>query len=55
MASTASDALRNIGFYYEEDPAVGDRVSEMSGVSVLSIEGLEFYKRNILDDEVGSW
>ena len=54
MASAASFALRNVGFYYERDATVGARVSEMRGFRALSRDGLEFCKRNILNDEVGS-
>ncbi|KXX77146.1 hypothetical protein MMYC01_207568 [Madurella mycetomatis] len=46
----ASSALRDLGFYYEKDPAVGDHALEMRGTGFLSRDGLRFCKRNILDD-----
>jgi len=59
MASTTSsveDARKSIledGFFCVEDPVVGQRVLEIAekGSPLLSEEGLEFCKINVLDDE----
>ncbi|KAF4637410.1 hypothetical protein G7Y89_g675 [Cudoniella acicularis] len=59
MASTTfsvEDARKSIledGFFCVEDPVVGERVLEIAekGSPLLSEEGLEFCKLNVLDDE----
>lgn len=50
----ASDALRNLGFFCEQDPIVGARVAEITQkrIPFLSEDGLEFCQLNILNDEV---
>ena len=62
MASTTfsvEDARKSIladGFFGVEDPMVGERVLEIAekGSPLLSEEGLEFCKLNVLNDEVGN-
>lgn len=46
-----SQALKDVGFYSEDDKDVGSRVSEMKR-PFLSADGLEFYKNNFLQDAV---
>lgn len=60
MASTTfsvEDARKSIledGFFCVEDPVVGERVLEIAkkGSPLLSKEGLEFCKLNVLNNEV---
>jgi len=62
MASTTfsvEDARKSIlkeGFFGVEDIVVGKRVLEITekGSPLLSEEGLEFCRLNVLDDEVGN-
>lgn len=44
------------GFFYVEDPVVGERVLEIAekGSSLLLEEGQEFCKLNVLNDEVSN-
>ena len=52
----ASNALQDLGFICEKDPVVGARVAEMreKGISFLSMDGLEFCRLNILNEEVSA-
>lgn len=63
MASTTfvlDDAIKAIaenGFYHIQDPTVGQRIMEMERnkhqFSITSTAGLEFYRVNVHENEVG--
>ncbi|KAG8162774.1 hypothetical protein KVR01_007252 [Diaporthe batatas] len=49
---SAENAIRDLGFYHEEDATVGAKISTMlqQRLNPLSKEGLEFYEANVLND-----
>lgn len=52
MPSTeiADDAIRDLGFYSEQDATVGTKTSTIKRMNCLSKEGLDFYEANVLND-----
>lgn len=47
----ALDALKSLGFYAQDDPGIGERISGPASISTE--DGLQFYVENFLQHEVG--
>ena len=56
FVQSATGIVQEHGFFSEKDHIVGDRVHEVlqQGINLLSEEGLDFYRLNILGDGVSS-